>query len=112
MSDWSADVCSSDLLHRIGLMRRMVQRPVHLVAALCGTEMGEAGAAEQQMRRILMVDRREQLDRREIDRRPVADRPGQRIQSGRPEERRVGKECVGTCRYRWCRDPSTKKQNI
>src|SRR3546814_12912284 len=29
----------------------------------------------------------------------------------RAEERRVGKECVSTCRYRWPQEPS-KKQNI
>src|SRR3546814_17266439 len=28
----------------------------------------------------------------------------------RSEERRVGKECVSTCRYRWSRDPYTKKK--
>src|SRR3546814_15384889 len=28
---------------------------------------------------------------------------------GRSEERRVGKECVSTCRYRWSPYPSTKK---
>src|SRR3546814_15207020 len=27
-----------------------------------------------------------------------------RIDLGRSEERRVGKECVSTCRYRWARD--------
>src|SRR3546814_13430331 len=27
----------------------------------------------------------------------------------RSEERRVGKECVSTCRYRWSRDHSKKK---
>src|SRR3546814_14083849 len=31
---------------------------------------------------------------------------------GRPEERRVGKECVSTCRYRWSPEHLTKKQTI
>src|SRR3546814_3981952 len=30
----------------------------------------------------------------------------------RSEERRVGKECVSTCRSRWSPYPSTKNQNI
>src|SRR3546814_20230330 len=29
----------------------------------------------------------------------------------RSEERRVGKECVSTCRYRWSPDHSKKKEN-
>src|SRR3546814_13563400 len=29
--------------------------------------------------------------------------------TGRSEERRVGKECVSTCRYRWLRSHLTKK---
>src|SRR3546814_12276807 len=32
------------------------------------------------------------------------------ITVGRPEERRVGKECVSTCRYRWSPYQSTKQQ--
>src|SRR3546814_4159950 len=57
--------------------------------------MGEAGAAEQQMRRIFMVDRREQFDRGEIDRRPVAERPDQRIESSSLRQRAAGKvECA------------------
>src|SRR3546814_11152976 len=34
-------------------------------------------------------------------------RPGR----SRSEERRVGKECVSTCRYRWCPNHEKKKQN-
>src|SRR3546814_20163414 len=38
---------------------------------------------------------------------------GQRADSQpiRSEERRVGKECVSTCRYRWSPDHSKKKEN-
>src|SRR3546814_8939214 len=56
ISDWSSDVCSSDLVEE------------QMVA------LGEAG-----------IDRA-------LDRRAVRDRS---------EERRVGKECVSTCRSRW-----------
>src|SRR3546814_15354175 len=31
--------------------------------------------------------------------------------ASRSEERRVGKECVSTCRSRWSQHPSTKKNN-
>src|SRR3546814_8730391 len=70
ISDWSSDVCSSDL---------------HGAAALCELPLRSLprhGAAEC-LRRALGDDDGGQ---------PVADRP---------EERRVGKECVSKCRYRW-----------
>src|SRR3546814_20868753 len=35
---------------------------------------------------------------------------GRRIAEDRSEERRVGKECVRTCRSRWSPDHKTKKQ--
>src|SRR3546814_2163892 len=58
ISDWSSDVCSSDL-------------PAELVALFRAASRG----------------------------RPVA--PAARITTRRSEERRVGKECVSTCRSRW-----------
>src|SRR3546814_6762050 len=82
ISDWSSDVCSSDLLEVAH--GQQVARPVHIT-----------------------VDMPEH-DRR---RRTQADamcgahhlQPLQRIHlvRARSEERRVGKECVSTCRSRW-----------
>src|SRR3546814_20066047 len=60
ISDWSSDVCSSDLIHPGGPRDRRVGR-------------------HEALRRAA---------------------PGRRFQ-GRSEERRVGKECVSTCRSRW-----------
>src|SRR3546814_16703944 len=69
ISDWSSDVCSSDLLHLHP--RRVLPR-------------GLAGSKG---------------DRRSLRRRPHRqERLWQRLRS---EERRVGKECVSTCRSRW-----------
>src|SRR3546814_15603623 len=42
--------------------------------------------------------------RKDLERQRGGDeqrRRGQRIEDDRSEERRVGKECVSTCRYRW-----------
>src|SRR3546814_10907868 len=55
ISDWSSDVCSSDLAGR--------------AAAAAGSGADDAGADDEG--------------------------------PGRSEERRVGKECVSTCRSRW-----------
>src|SRR3546814_1935818 len=59
ISDWSSDVCSSDLQLAVDELRRL-----HLVIA----RLVQAGA---------------------------------QIGLQRSEERRVGKECVSTCRSRW-----------
>src|SRR3546814_9098192 len=69
ISDWSSDVCSSDL----GMGRRGA---------------GPAGAAPR---------------RDEAGAHQAVDRRAARVAgfSLRSEERRVGKECVSTCRSRW-----------
>src|SRR3546814_6928897 len=69
ISDWSSDVCSSDLL---------VAHRLHLFAAAIFGGVGHRMAA------IAIGLELEQN-------RPLA----------RSEERRVGKECVSTCRSRW-----------
>src|SRR3546814_9063179 len=69
ISDWSSDVCSSDL--------------VEVALVVAGAAKNGAGAVFHQH------------EVRHIDRQG----PG-RIE-GRAEERRVGKECVSTCRSWW-----------
>src|SRR3546814_18820468 len=66
ISDWSSDVCSSDLL-------------------------------------VARLDPRDQIDR-PVDRGDHACHrclQSVRVEQQRSEERRVGKECVSTCRSRW-----------
>src|SRR3546814_13570797 len=104
ISDWSSDVCSSDLdvvVNRKGTTWRkldeatrnglhannaakllasqpsLVKRPV--IASPDGLSVGFAKADEQ-----AIVDR---------------------LRHSRSEERRVGKECVSTCRPRWSAYP-------
>src|SRR3546814_15425050 len=92
ISDWSSDVCSSDLIDH--LRQRAVQ--VGIVAKngegdgaqfqlgppqacrllYLAPDLGAAGKGEEAHTRILQ-------------------------QGLRPEERRVGKECVRKCRSRW-----------
>src|SRR3546814_5307906 len=83
ISDWSSDVCSSDLLMFIAtlslsefsLEKEGVAGDDRLARGQAGDDLGPPGAA-----------------------RP--DRDGSRLEA-RSEERRVGKECVSTCRSRW-----------
>src|SRR3546814_10939404 len=72
ISDWSSDVCSSDL---------------HVVGRPC-EPLGPKGAAAPKRRSI------------EASAAPTQDQ-GSAAPVGRSEERRVGKECVSTCRFRW-----------
>src|SRR3546814_12236869 len=76
ISDWSSDVCSSDLRRRSGLPGK---RPIR--AENWTVRSARASAAEA-VRRCCRTRRQ-----------PVARRR-------RSEERRVGKECVSTCRSR------------
>src|SRR3546814_7107000 len=69
ISDWSSDVCSSDLLRRDG----------RAVADLL----------------------RRRRRRWNADSDTLADAHADPDADGRSEERRVGEECVSTCRSRW-----------
>src|SRR3546814_10344535 len=84
ISDWSSDVCSSDL-YPPGHARRGADPEYRLCADLPRLCRGE-GPGD---------------DSGPVDdaaaRRPHAARLAQ----GRSEERRVGKECVSTCRSQW-----------
>src|SRR3546814_16240112 len=88
ISDWSSDVCSSDLAGPTPRVARWASGP------------------HQQQQRILIaidahIDQRQPVPRRLA----LAPQRGARARSemrlSRPAERRVGKECVSTCRYRW-----------
>src|SRR3546814_20866368 len=103
ISDWSSDVCSSDLSQvmafiRSGRLRVMSPTPGS------GTENSTAAMVPSLS---VLANPDDDLPQR---------RPGRcRAHRGaevRSEERRVGKECVSTCRSRWSPYPSKKtKQN-
>src|SRR3546814_16313949 len=91
ISDWSSDVCSSDLgmvpigavLHNppgsIGGRQpaNTTMRP-HMVVVVAPEPQHRAGMAERHEQRLVEA-----------------------LVTQRSEERRVGKECCSTCRYRW-----------
>src|SRR3546814_6984421 len=91
ISDWSSDVCSSDLCgSRYGVLERKRRPPI------AGRTLRGPGTQRQSryhgcLRKALCVDAHHRL-------------------FTRSEERRVGKECVRTCGSRW--SPShTQKRN-
>src|SRR3546814_13158375 len=105
ISDWSSDVCSSDLgrcEHRfqfqtpglgieILINRRAVSDLRHLVVFIV---IVESGQIERQfvIKQAVLHSYFEGIDELWLEGRPIFDRS---------EERRVGKECVSTCRSRW-----------
>src|SRR3546814_4035832 len=81
ISDWSSDVCSSDLY---GLRHRHIGPGIERILQSPLTEVSRnAGRSRRPVLHFMkMIQHCFSLRRRS-------------------EERRVGKECVSTCRYRW-----------
>src|SRR3546814_19259371 len=92
ISDWSSDVCSSDLFTE----RAFVNGKLDLVQAEAVADLIAAGSAAAA-----------RAARRSLD--GVFSRHCNALRS---EERRVGKECVSTCRSRWSPDPYKKKTSL
>src|SRR3546814_14462648 len=97
ISDWSSDVCSSDLVKRTTAKeqcRRIVAAPF----------LEQPAVVENHLNVILPT--REKLPvsletlSALLNSAPV-DQLFRSLSGTRSEERRVGKECVSTCRYRW-----------
>src|SRR3546814_13483772 len=96
ISDWSSDVCSSDL---------------HAAVERGGQHLDRAHAddlREQRRARPELAVGRQGIEQG----RPLAaDREGMDVVD-RSEERRVGKECVSTCRTRWSPDHEKKNTEV
>src|SRR3546814_19506946 len=92
ISDWSSDVCSSDLLRRDAQVQQMplvggnAEHPVAAQATVAVEHPGMVAGADAIAKNAIG--------------------PG----IGRSEERRVGKECVSTCRSRWSPSHQKKKK--
>src|SRR3546814_14038392 len=117
ISDWSSDVCSSDLE---ALKEREVLWGIapHIIHPLRFVLPYRDGLRPRWLLRLglFLYDhiggRRKLPETRSVDlRRHVAGAPTQRVyvqgfdySDARTEKRRVGKEWVSTCRSRWCPD--------
>src|SRR3546814_20996605 len=93
ISDWSADVCSSDLF-AVGLGQRRV-----VVARHLGQGDG-VGQVHQPAHHRDRLDPQRILGARQVD-------GAAAVAFERSAERRVGQECVSTCRSRWSPTPYT-----
>src|SRR3546814_15822978 len=93
ISDWSSDVCSSDLDRVVDLLGggdAVADQPERLAPHRLQQAVGDEGfdllADVQRVHAERLVERLGALDG---------------LRRRRSEERRVGKECVSTCRSRW-----------
>src|SRR3546814_13113292 len=95
ISDWSSDMCSSDLFAERGA--------VAFARELSGDARGHLGDPPEPAHRV--VARRDfrpaQMEDVELAFTPGALGLDVHALQQRSEERRVGKECVSTCRSRW-----------
>src|SRR3546814_13919658 len=101
ISDWSSDVCSSDLLKLVFLASRCGVENFQLCikgAFVCGTRFA-AGDVSGQVRIFLQHVRRCFQPEQHRYHHQIAG--AECSTEPRSEERRVGKECVSTCRSRW-----------
>src|SRR3546814_12898592 len=125
ISDWSSDVCSSDLLHSQTWSKAGAPPEAFIIQANWTMYMADATRLAYVVladKRLIIywVDRDDQIVQRLVDavsemavrieeKQPpaidaVADQATVVIANDdapRSEERRVGKECVSTCRSRW-----------
>src|SRR3546814_18083172 len=92
ISDWSSDVCSSDL-GGLDLIQRYIQSGRHgETQRFIDAAVTSANRAAALTHRLLAFARRQPLNLKRVELNQLIERS---------EERRVGKECVSTCRSRW-----------
>src|SRR3546814_17686733 len=107
ISDWSSDVCSSDLLvlHCAG--------PFSATSAPMIEACLQAKAHYLDITGEISVFEHAQTQDARAKAAGIVVCPGvgfDVIPTDRSEERRVGKECVRKCRYRWKQDNKKKKK--
>src|SRR3546814_17592123 len=104
ISDWSSDVCSSDLGDRQGQRDRR-QR----TKARQGTDEGADRDADETEQQVLQTKRRLQ-PHGQIGQKLHHHCNPIDLRGTRSEERRVGTGCVSKCRSRWSEYPKNKTQ--
>src|SRR3546814_14483789 len=93
ISDWSSDVCSSDLCKGVADMTASASTNGAALGVSCaGAVMLASGIGDAPA--LSPEDAEMACEDAELAERTTGEAP-------RSEERRVGKECVSTCRSRW-----------
>src|SRR3546814_17743940 len=111
ISDWSSDVCSSDLA-QVDVWRKLAMRHIEELEDDALSPFVRSTFEPILQNAAALLDSGAHYACDEGDNALPLPMPGNelRIPDGRSEERRVGKECVRQCRSRWSRDNyKTKK---
>src|SRR3546814_12597857 len=97
ISDWSSDVCSSDLLHgrELPAIAQQLDDPLRNLLDRAIDE------DEIEWRALFRARRKIAFDNPNLVAQKLPRARGKGRVRFRSEERRVGKECVSTCRSRW-----------
>src|SRR3546814_14478541 len=93
ISDWSSDVCSSDLQTFYFDQSGLLRRHDYSVEIMGGTTSANYATDHKAFDGLIFPTKR-RVYAADADNRPILDRI-------RSDERRVGKECVSTGRSRW-----------
>src|SRR3546814_11014912 len=101
ISDWSSDVCSSDLIGGTGLVVASIANGIRALVQAEFTPVGVLEGIENGATHMFIVPAALQMV---VHHSRAAETDFSRLKymmyGARSEERRVGKECVSTCRYR------------
>src|SRR3546814_21121400 len=97
ISDWSSDVCSSDLAELVA--QALFRRVDHHAVVYVEHQLANLGEAPDRARR--QAPRVQLLDLAVVVDDEFVKRFGYGWIVSRSEVRRVGKECVSTGRFRW-----------
>src|SRR3546814_13793025 len=100
ISDWSSDVCSSDLVASLVITYNHIIDRLAIDSDMC-TGLGDSATSLVYLSFLFFTNRTDSLGDRIIH--YVHITSSLSYQRTRSEERRVGKECVSTCRSRWSR---------
>src|SRR3546814_15683242 len=113
ISDWSSDVCSSDLMSVQQIVGIEPGQTDDIIVCPVVIEIEIQGASKDRIRIFIMAAQREACFGRTVELvggrqktfqsclRLQIDVPVEQRETIRSEARRVGKECVSTCRSRW-----------
>src|SRR3546814_20779903 len=100
ISDWSSDVCSSDLpdrLKALGVTAGEISNQLRSMQQEAPGGRSDLNGLVQSVRTLGTVSSAAELAQVSL---PLPDGRRPRL-ADRSEERRVGQECVSTCRSRW-----------
>src|SRR3546814_13463054 len=101
ISDWSSDVCSSDLLDRAAEQHRILPDEAELRAQIDRRMLAAVEPVDEDIARLGRVKPAEQAPERRL---ALRDAAAGRDPLTSTDERPVGIECVRTWISRWSRD--------